>query len=350
MTAAMTAATTTADVRRVGFTCAYTPLALIDAAGLVPHRLLPITKAPDLAGAHLHDNLCPHVKRVLDRALADDLPQLAGVVFVNSCDAMRRLADAWATARPGVPYTTMDLPISDDARATDYLAAQLERLRGVLSQWADTTVDDAAIHASAQRYAELATLLQRHAGRPGGRRGHQELLNRSVTAAPAALIEELSALPEPEAAPTSADLPLFIFGNVLPDPAAFDLFEACGARVVGDDLCTGARQIVAARLDPTAPPLPQLARQLLGRPACARTMLSGRPLAAQIRADAEACGARGVVAHVMKFCDPYLARLPAVRAELKRAHLPLLVLEGDCTLRSLGQQRTRIEAFVEMLG
>jgi benzoyl-CoA reductase/2-hydroxyglutaryl-CoA dehydratase subunit BcrC/BadD/HgdB len=53
---------------------------------------------------------------------------------------------------------------------------------------------------------------------------------------------------------------------------------------------------------------------------------------------------------VMKFCDPYLARLPAVRAELKQAGLPLLVLEGDCTLRSLGQHRTRIEAFVEMLG
>jgi len=29
--------------------------------------------------------------------------------------------------------------------------------------------------------------------------------------------------------------------------------------------------------------------------------------------------------------------------------MPLLFLEGDCTLRSIGQQNTRIEAFVEML-
>ena len=29
--------------------------------------------------------------------------------------------------------------------------------------------------------------------------------------------------------------------------------------------------------------------------------------------------------------------------------LPVLLLEGDCTLRSIGQHRTRIEAFVEML-
>jgi benzoyl-CoA reductase/2-hydroxyglutaryl-CoA dehydratase subunit BcrC/BadD/HgdB len=39
-----------------------------------------------------------------------------------------------------------------------------------------------------------------------------------------------------------------------------------------------------------------------------------------------------------------------VREALREAGLPLLVLEGDCSLRSLGQQRTRIEAFVEMLG
>ena len=38
--------------------------------------------------------------------------------------------------------------------------------------------------------------------------------------------------------------------------------------------------------------------------------------------------------------------MPVVRC---LAGLPLLVLEGDCTSRSLGQQTTRIEAFVEML-
>ena len=340
------------DARRVGFTCAYTPLALIDAAGLVPHRLLPLTEAPDQAGALLHDNLCPHVKRILDRALAQDLPLLSGVVFVNSCDAMRRLADAWAVVRPEVPLAVMDLPISDDARAVGYLAHQLEQLRGVLGEWAGAPVVDAAIHTSAGRYTALADRLAVAGALPGGRRRHQELLNRSVTTAAAALVEELSSLSETETEPnhtTNDNIPLYLFGNVLPDPEAFDLFEGCGARVAGDDLCTGSRQIVAAELDPAAPPLPQLARQLLGRPACARTMLAELPLAEQIRAGAEACGARGVVAHVMKFCDPYLARLPAVRAELKRAGLALLVLEGDCTLRSLGQQRTRIEAFWEML-
>jgi benzoyl-CoA reductase/2-hydroxyglutaryl-CoA dehydratase subunit BcrC/BadD/HgdB len=72
-------------------------------------------------------------------------------------------------------------------------------------------------------------------------------------------------------------------------------------------------------------------------------------MAVDILDRAKACGARGVIGHILKFCDPYLARLPFVRETLKEAHLPLLLLEGDCTLRSIGQQRTRIEAFIEML-
>jgi benzoyl-CoA reductase/2-hydroxyglutaryl-CoA dehydratase subunit BcrC/BadD/HgdB len=63
----------------------------------------------------------------------------------------------------------------------------------------------------------------------------------------------------------------------------------------------------------------------------------------------KACGAKGIIGHTLKFCDPYLARLPMVRDKLQGINMPLLLLEGDCSLRSIGQQRTRIEAFVEML-
>ncbi|MGO9146767.1 MAG: 2-hydroxyacyl-CoA dehydratase, partial [Desulfomonilia bacterium] len=54
--------------------------------------------------------------------------------------------------------------------------------------------------------------------------------------------------------------------------------------------------------------------------------------------------------HTAKFCDPYLARLPYIREVFRKEGMPLLVLEGDCTMRSMGQHRTRIEAFIEMLG
>jgi benzoyl-CoA reductase/2-hydroxyglutaryl-CoA dehydratase subunit BcrC/BadD/HgdB len=100
---------------KLGFTCAYTPLSILDAAAFIPFRVLPVSDSPDQAGHLLHDNLCPHVKRVLNRALANDLPEdFAGMVFMNSCDAMRRLADAWMEVRPDDRVILLDLPTTNE--------------------------------------------------------------------------------------------------------------------------------------------------------------------------------------------------------------------------------------------
>jgi benzoyl-CoA reductase/2-hydroxyglutaryl-CoA dehydratase subunit BcrC/BadD/HgdB len=137
----------------------------------------------------------------------------------------------------------------------------------------------------------------------------------------------------------------------MPDPRAIDLLERCGCAIAGDSLCTGSHQLARIPMDPASEPFQSLAAATLRRPPCGRTVTPGTPcrLASLAVEDAWRCGARGIVAHVVKFCDPMLARLPAVRGACEAAGMPLLVLEGDCTLRSLGQNRTRVEAFVEML-
>jgi hypothetical protein len=103
--------------------------------------------------------------------------------------------------------------------------------------------------------------------------------------------------------------------------------------------------------DKSGPVFGRLARGLLDRPRCGRTFDPLRPgkIAEEVLAEAQACKAKGVIGYTMKFCDPYLARLPEIRNVLREAGLPLLLLEGDCVMRSMGQQRTRIEAFAEML-
>ncbi len=346
--------------QRMGFACAYTPLPIIDAAGFVPFRVLPMGDAPDQAGSFLHDNICPHVKRVLDRALGGDVPELAGVVLMNSCDAMRRVSDAWATARPADRVITLDLPIACDDTSVAHFKAELARLMERLSEWSGRPVTVEEVVQSVDRYNALAAGLERLAdyaavgALSGGHRVLQEIFNRSVTRSVDESLTELDRLAagQGDSQQTDPGVPVLLFGNVLPDPEALELLEACGCRVVADDVCTGSRQLVCYQLDGQEDPLAQLAHAILSRPACARTLVSPQAglLAGQVAARARECGAKGAIAHVMKFCDPYLARLPAIRDALREAGLPLLVLEGDCTLRSLGQHRTRIEAFVEMLG
>ncbi len=65
---------------------------------------------------------------------------------------------------------------------------------------------------------------------------------------------------------------------------------------------------------------------------------------------AKTANAKGVIGFTLKFCDPYLARIPMIREALQNESIPFLMLEGDCTTGAMGQQQTRIEAFSEVLG
>lgn len=343
----------------IGFACAYTPLALIDAAGFTPYRVLPMGDHPDQAGRLLHDNLCPHVKSILDRALQGDLPELEAMVFVNSCDAMRRLADAWRRVRPDDQTMLIDLPVTAEQTSIDFFAGELARFSETLEAWSGRAVDPPAIEESIARYNRLADLFDTIRGRlragkmEGGSAKLQALFNRASMEPPADTIALLESCQAGSVATESsgAGVPVFLFGNVLPDPEVFSLFEIWGARIVGDDLCTGSRLFAPIQVEGDGEIMHRLAPALLSRPVCARTIDTARPgaMAEAVIRGAEACGARGIIGHTVKFCDPYLARLPSVLTALRDAGWPILVLEGDCTMRSIGQQRTRVEAFVEML-
>jgi benzoyl-CoA reductase/2-hydroxyglutaryl-CoA dehydratase subunit BcrC/BadD/HgdB len=339
----------------IGYACAYTPLALLNASGFPAYRILPVGPSGEQASRIVHDNMCPHVKRILDRGLAPDLPALEGVVFVNSCDAMRRLSDAWAQARPGDRRFLLDLPATADGRPIAYYAEEISRLRDALSSWTGRTITDEAILASIGQLDEIANLVAAFRERlqrgtlPASRM--QAIMNEVSTAPPGEALSTLRALLSEPGQRPSAGVPVLVFGNVMPDPETFELIESCGARIVEDDVCTGSRLLARTDVSPGEDPVLALSRSLLSRAPCARTITASRPgrLAADVLEARRRSGARGVIAHVLKFCDPYLARLPAVHEALGRQNVPLLVLEGDLTLRSIGQHRTRIEAFVEML-
>lgn len=350
---------TEANNRKIGYACAYTPLVLLDAAGYTAYRILPMSDCPDQAGRLLHDNLCPHVKRILDRAISKDLPDLSGVVLMNSCDAMRRLADAWAHVRPNDNIILLDMPAIADDAAIAFFTGELTRLTDVLSEWSARTITDSDIATSIAQYNQLPPLFSRlrdrlRQGKLSGGSVRMQTLYNSAMMAPfeksLAKLEQALAEP-PSKGPEPDGIPVFLFGNVLADPEALRLFESCGARIIEDDLCTGSRLFTPIEFDEKQDLLPQISRSLLTRPPCARTFDPAHPLkmAEDILARAQASGAHGVIGQTIKFCDPYLDRLPAVREILRQAGIPLLLLEGDCSLGAIEQQRTRIEAFIEML-
>jgi benzoyl-CoA reductase/2-hydroxyglutaryl-CoA dehydratase subunit BcrC/BadD/HgdB len=343
----------------IGFACAYTPLPVIYAGGYIPYRILPMGNSSDQAGHILHDNICPHVKRILDRAMVNDIPEFSGTVFMNSCDAMRRLADAWHHIRPNENVVLLDLPVSADELSISFFSGEITKLINTISEWRGKRIEHAELEYGILLYNQIADFMNELAEKfyegkiKAGSDILQKLFNRSVTGPPDTFIQDSRKLLSETAQNKTENekVPVFLFGHVLPDPEAFLLFESCSVKIVGDDLCTASRFFNPVSEDENKDVAERIAKTLLLRPPCARTIDSALPgkIGKILAAKAKKTGARGAIGHILKFCDPYFSRLPSIRDEFQKAGLPLLVLEGDCTLRSIGQQQTRIEAFIEML-
>jgi benzoyl-CoA reductase/2-hydroxyglutaryl-CoA dehydratase subunit BcrC/BadD/HgdB len=348
--------------KKIGFTCAYTPVPLIEAAGFSPFRIFPETKASDQAGHLLHDNLCPHVKKVLDRALADDLPDLEGMVFINSCDPMRRLADAWHETRPNDKIILLDLPSGINRLSFDFLSKEYERLAKTLFEWNNETASPEIMLSKIQEKINTWNLLAASVKRieekmlrnffPGYAFGLQQIVNTAATDSIDKALSMAQKKIQSEESAKSGRSPVFVFGNLLFDPKVYDLFEEWNVHVTASDFCTTSRFITPVDTKADNNIFRSLADSYLKQTPCARTMDISKPgsIAQRIVERAKESNAKGVIGFTLKFCDPYLARIPMIRKALQKESIPFLMLEGDCTMGSMGQQQTRIEAFTEMLG
>ncbi len=295
---------------------------------------------------------------MLDRALADDLPDLEGMVFINSCDSMRRLADAWHETRPDDRIILLDLPSGINSLSLDFLSKEYERLANTLFKWNNENFSTEKIKDKITTWNLLAASVKKIEEKmsldyfPGIAFRLQQIINTAATDSTDKALEMAQKEIEPKEPAKSDRSPVFVFGNLLFDPKVYDLFEEWNVHVTASDFCTTSRFItpVDTRTDNNI--FRSLADSYFKQTPCARTMDTTKPgsIAQRIVERAKASNAKGVIGFILKFCDPYLARIPMIRQALQKESIPFIMLEGDCTMGSMGQQQTRIEAFTEMLG
>ena len=60
--------------------------------------------------------------------------------------------------------------------------------------------------------------------------------------------------------------------------------------------------------------------------------------------------AQGVISIMVKYCEPHNFWYPYIRQKLSDAGNPEFMLETEHEVISLGQIKTRLQAFMEMLG
>jgi benzoyl-CoA reductase/2-hydroxyglutaryl-CoA dehydratase subunit BcrC/BadD/HgdB len=341
----------------VGWFCSYTPREILMAAGLHPYRILPEPgRAITRADGYIDRNFCPYVRTCLGEALEGGYRFLDGLVVVNSCDPMRRLYDVWRYNIGGDFIHLLDLPRVNSAGATAYYRECLQKLVAAIEGYFKVKITDAAL---AEAIGSLNTgrsrlrglyEVNRDSGMPLSAAGVRTVVRASTVLPPDtfnALLERLLTELRENVNDYREGPRILITGSVMDNPQILELIEQGGARVVGDDLCTGTR-LFWDTVERVSDPLTDLSRYYLGRTPCPRMKDAPRRFDHVLRL-VEDFRVDGVVFYSLKFCDPFLFDAPLLKERLAARGVPALSLEGDYTPGKLGRARTRVEAFIEML-
>jgi len=340
----------------IGWFCGYTPVEILLAAGFLPVRITGHAGSISKADSCLHPNMCQYVRSALDAALNGSYDRLRGAVFINSCDAMRRLYDVWRK-HVDMDFTfLLDLPRGQTAADVAYYGNEIEQLRDALSAHFSIDITDLHIKTAAGLYTNarnaynvLNDLRRETPSRLSGREAAAmaELFSGSPPGEWEAKTRALVTRKRKQPAPAGNRLRMVLDGSPAHNPEVVGFIEDCGFDVVADNLCSGSRlfDVKTGKINDVTE---DLAAAYLAKPPCARMMrLDER--AARIIDLTHDYNAHGVIHISMKFCDTYLYDVPLLRERLISAGIKSLFMESDGTLGSMGQQKTRLEAFAEVI-
>jgi len=345
------------DRTPVGYFCPFVPEELLQAAGAIPIRLMDTPVKISHAQAHLPAYCCHFVKSSLEHYLRGDLDFLQGIIFSQSCDSMKGLADTWTLqGRRAFQFNLMVPARLDSLLARDYFLTELKRLKNELEAKLGDISPQSLLEAIRlfnrirERLRELYARMRSDPFRLSGAELAQ-VVQAGYRMDRARYLETLTRLLEiwPEQ-PLSGHpgVPLFLTGNMAHFPGWFSLIDEAGGRIVQDDLCSGGRTLrlmVREDLDP----LEALVDRYFTTYLCP-TKVQG-PFAHQeiLAKEIRESGAKGVIFLFFKFCEPYYFDYPDLKKFLEAQGLPTLLLEIEDPSQSREQLKIRLQAFVEML-
>ena len=340
------------DRPRVGFLTAYVPEELFHAAGFTPVYVFHTEEEHSLARVHLPGFTCWVAGSALDQALAGKLDDLAGMALAQTCDTMQGLTDLWQRNVGHIPLFHFAMPtrLSGPA-ARVFLLAELEDLRQRVQALTGRALLDDDLRASIAVYNRTRAIVRDLYGRAVALDPRESYgIVRDAFRQPKEVFAQEAGGRIQDATPTlplSSAPPLFVVGPSLADPVLFDIIAEAGARVVGDLLDLGERYFALDAAE-DGDPLEVLVDRLLALVPTPTKHHSGRSRGAYLLSLAKARGARGVVFARQKFCDPHGFDYAHLVRALEGAGVPHLLVELE-QASQVGQLRTRVQAFVEML-
>lgn len=347
------------DGKVVGFLLTDVPEELIHAAGFFPYGLAGGHSRLDRAKAHLQNWACSFVRSSLALALEGKLDFLDGLIIPQTCDTTRMVLGIWKHASPLPFLQNFRMPRQvERPSAREYLIGELARLKGHLEDFRGAEISADELKKSINLYNRNRALLRKlyawHEQNPAvlSTRELYTLIKASMLMprekVNELLIELVNAV-ERETAVPGDQIRLIISGTLLEPLEILDYLEEEKGIVVGDDLQDGFRYI-QGDVNENIDPLEALADRQLNRIPFAGYDTAKNPRRYFLVRMAEQKRARGVIFLHLKYCEPenydYYDNFQA----LEKAKIPSIRIETEFGTTSLGQIRTRVQAFLEMVG
>ena len=298
----------------------------------------------DLTGDVLPANYCVFLRNVMNSALNGGFKDLAGVVFTNSCDCMRRLYDLWLRY-VDTPFVHMlEIPRHRNKIGAEYFAQRLIALKTDMESALGVEIKDRDIQEAIE-------------SRNAGRQAILSIFDDQKTNPPkakgsgilTACLSETSgdSIPSDFPPPQNNSPRILLLGQALDRPDLFQMVESSGATAVVFDTCLGLKHYeepVSKQTDP----IQALAQRYLLRPPCSRMPGYSERLE-RIGRLVDEYSINGVIQANSKFCDFGMFETPQMEGFLKDKGLPFLALEHDYYWSDAGRTQVRVEAFLEMV-
>lgn len=351
----------------IGYVCSYVPVEIITAARLVPFRIKgdvnePITRAD----AKMETIVCPLVRSCFDMTLKDHYDFMDGLVMPHACDSYVRTYDVWKYTL-GLNYNHfINTPHSTYDSSVQFFKAVLNTFRKSLGGFVKSEISDDSLRKAIRSYNEdrvnARELYELRKLEPPLISGTE--VTKVLVAGTSIPVEESAKLissvideaKQRGRLPAKASARIMVVGAEVDDVAFIKLIEDTGAQVVCDDLCPGTRQNFPL-VDITDDPLDGLAERYLRKIKCARTYREQKGTYPEyledrfghIRQFINDFKVDGVILYIYKYCDPFGFEVPAMKGYIESLGTPVLYIEDEYSMSTIGRLRTRIQAFLELL-
>jgi benzoyl-CoA reductase/2-hydroxyglutaryl-CoA dehydratase subunit BcrC/BadD/HgdB len=346
----------------------YLPQELIHAAGCIPLCLIrggdpePVT----VSGAYVPQFLCAFSRAQLGyRLLNEDFYYQAvdRLITAVTCQHIRRMGDLWAfytdveEFRFGVPRNyTFD-------SAFRYYHEGLLGLKGYLEALTGTEIDDKRISASIKIHNRIRQLFRKisrfRKERPPKITGKEfiQLHHASFSLDAGDMIQLLETVlkrlnsGETEAMGEGGPRVMLIGPNLaMGDYNVLDLLENSGADVVAEDFCEGIRHYWTDVDEDDSDPLLSLSKSYyLEKIPCVYMISAMKRRFDHLSRLADGFQADGIIWYHLKYCETYSLEGFYTMNRFREMGMPVLKISSEYDMAERGQNRTSVEAFVEML-